>query len=103
MKSFTFCKLPLVFVVLGGALILSPGARAQSEVAPDHFDGTDSWATAAPVARSVAKPKAHTAMAKQQAQSAHSTAPALQPVNAHELTTSKRRKSAARKSTGQSN
>lgn len=31
---------------LGGALLIAPQARAQSEVASDHFDGTDSWAIA---------------------------------------------------------
>jgi hypothetical protein len=31
---------------MGTALLLSPTCKAQSEVSPDHFDGTDSWATA---------------------------------------------------------
>jgi hypothetical protein len=45
-KSFVLWKLPLILVGLGAALFLSPACKAQSEVNPDHFDGTDSWQTA---------------------------------------------------------
>jgi hypothetical protein len=34
-------------VGLGAVLALASPSRAQSEVAPDHFDGTDSWAASA--------------------------------------------------------
>jgi hypothetical protein len=95
MKSFDSCKLPLVLLALGGVLVLAPGARAQSDVAPDHFDGTDSWASA--------RPKSQAASPTQQVRSSHSGAPALKPVAAHELTANKKRKPAARKSTNQSN
>jgi hypothetical protein len=103
MKCLHFCKLPLVLVALGGTLILAPGARAQSDVAPDHFDRTDSWAAAASVKAPVAKPAPHAAVAKQQVGNSHSATPALKPVAAHELTASKKQKVAARKSTNQSN
>jgi hypothetical protein len=31
----------------GAAVVLAPACKAQSEISPDHFDGTDSWAAAA--------------------------------------------------------
>jgi hypothetical protein len=103
MKSFNFCKLPLVLLALGGVLTLAPGARAQSEVAPDHFDGTDSWAAAASAKAPAAKSKAFVAAYAQQAGDSRSAAPALQTVAAHELTANKKRKPAAHKSATQSN
>ena len=33
-------------LVLMGAMFLAPSCKAQSEISPDHFDGTDSWAAA---------------------------------------------------------
>jgi hypothetical protein len=47
MKSFSLLKLPVLLFGFGAALVLSPACRAQSEIAPDHFDGTDPWETAA--------------------------------------------------------
>jgi hypothetical protein len=47
MKPFIFWKIPMMVVGLGGALLLAPACKAQSEVSPDHFDGTDVWETAA--------------------------------------------------------
>jgi hypothetical protein len=47
MKFFSAVKIWLPLLGLGAALALAPQSRAQSEVAPDHFDGTDSWAPAA--------------------------------------------------------
>jgi hypothetical protein len=55
MKSFVMFKLPMLLCGLGAALILSPACKAQSEVAPDHFDGTDSWE----VAYRASAPKSH--------------------------------------------
>ena len=55
MKSFVMLKLPVLLCGLGAALILSPACKAQSEVAPDHFDGTDSWE----VAYRASTPKGH--------------------------------------------
>jgi hypothetical protein len=44
MKSFRMLNIPMMLLGLGAALILSRTCKAQSEIAPDHFDGTDSWA-----------------------------------------------------------
>jgi len=55
MKPFVMLKLPMLLCGLGAALILSPACKAQSEVSPDHFDGTDSWE----VAYRAASPKGH--------------------------------------------
>ena len=46
MRAPGMLKISLGLAVFAGMLLLSPSARAQSEVAPDHFDGTDSWAVA---------------------------------------------------------
>ncbi|HTT34124.1 MAG TPA: hypothetical protein VMH48_11025 [Methylomirabilota bacterium] len=46
MKYLTSFKLPLLLLVAGAALLCAPSCKAQSEVSPDHFDGTDSWAVA---------------------------------------------------------
>jgi len=102
-KSFSFCKLPLVLLGLGGALFFAPQSRAQSEIAPDHFDGTDSWAAAA--AAKVQAPKAKPRTATATSQSAKKpAAPSLQPVAAREVVADRRsaadkkRKIAAQKS-----
>jgi hypothetical protein len=44
MKPFRMLNIPVMLPGLGAALILSPACKAQWEVAPDHFDGSDSWA-----------------------------------------------------------
>ena len=54
MKSFISLKTCVVLCGMGAALLFAPGSKAQSEVSPDHFDGTDSWAAAHSQA---AKPK----------------------------------------------
>jgi len=46
-KRFIFLKLSALLFGIGVALFLTPACHAQSEVSPDHFDGTDSWAMAA--------------------------------------------------------
>lgn len=46
-KPFVLFKLTLVAFGIGAALLLTPACKAQSEISPDHFDGTDSWAVAA--------------------------------------------------------
>jgi hypothetical protein len=96
MKSFSFYKLPVILQCLGGALVLAPQSRAQSEIAPNHFDGRDSWAAAA---------SAKTLAQRAKAQSTLAT-PALEPGAAREVVTlrradataTKRRKPAAPKS-----
>ena len=45
MKSFAMWKMPILLGSLGAVLLFSPAAKAQSEIAPDHFEGTDSWET----------------------------------------------------------
>ena len=47
MKRFVLLKLAVLTFGVGAALILTPSCKAQSEISPDHFDGTDSWATSA--------------------------------------------------------
>src|SRR5207244_113817 len=46
-KSFSLLKLPVLLVGFGALLLFSPACKAQSEVNPDHFDGTDTWEAAA--------------------------------------------------------
>src|SRR5260370_34265662 len=47
MKPFSLLKIPVILLGLGAALLLTPACKAQSEVAPDHFHGTDAWEAAA--------------------------------------------------------
>src|SRR5690242_13837758 len=104
MKPFSFYKLPIVLLCLGGALVLAPQSRAQSEIAPDHFDGTDSWAAAASSKARGQKAKPQSALGASQARDHMApTALALQPVAVREVTAprrsdaivNKKRKSAA--------
>jgi len=46
-KSFSLLKLPVLLAGFGALLLFSPACKAQSEVNPDHFDGTDTWEIAA--------------------------------------------------------
>jgi hypothetical protein len=46
-KSFSLLKIPVLLVGFGALLIFAPACKAQSEVNPDHFDGTDPWEVAA--------------------------------------------------------
>lgn len=106
MKPFTFCKLPIIVLCLGGAFALAPQSRAQSEIAPDHFDGTDSWAAAASVKATAQKTRQQSAPTTSQARTSKPAAPALQPVAARSVTeprrsdaiATKKRKAAAPKS-----
>jgi hypothetical protein len=47
MKSFSLLKIVVTALGFGAVLLFTPSCRAQSEINPDHFDGTDSWETAA--------------------------------------------------------
>jgi hypothetical protein len=47
MKPFSLLKIPVLLVGFGALLLFSPACKAQSEVSPDHFDGTDPWEIAA--------------------------------------------------------
>jgi hypothetical protein len=95
MKPFIISKLSIVLLCLGGTLLLSPQSRAQSDIAPDHFDGTDSWAAAAKAP--AAQAKSHSAPVILQASSKISAAPKLEPVAAHEVTAPRRSKAIANK------
>ena len=75
----------------------SPQSRAQSDIAPDHFDGTDSWAAAAAAKAPVSKTKSHSAPVILQASSNRSAAPKLEPVAAHEGTAPRRSNAIANK------
>lgn len=46
MKSLISLKTCALLLGMGAALLLTPSCKAQSEVSPDHFDGTDSWSRA---------------------------------------------------------
>ena len=47
MKRFILLKLSVLLFGIVAAMLFTPACKAQSEVSPDHFDGTDSWAMAA--------------------------------------------------------
>jgi hypothetical protein len=47
MKPFSLLKIPTILLGLGALLFFTPSCKAQSEVSPDHFDGTDPWEMAA--------------------------------------------------------
>lgn len=47
MKPFSLLKIPVLLVGFGALLLFAPACKAQSEVNPDHFDGTDPWEVAA--------------------------------------------------------
>lgn len=97
MKAFVINKLWIVLFCLGGSLLLSPQSRAQSEIAPDHFDGTDSWAAAATAKVPAAQAKSHAVPATLQAQNTKPTSPVLQPVAAREVTAPSRSNATATK------
>lgn len=71
MKHFILLKLSVLLLGTAAALVLTPACKAQSEISPDHFDGTDSWATAArpvharPQKQPVAKPSVQAKSQKQ--------------------------------------
>ena len=58
MKPFSLLKLPMLLAVFGALLFFTPTCKAQSEISPDHFDGTDPWEIAA---RKPVAPKAKAA------------------------------------------
>jgi hypothetical protein len=46
-KSISLLKIPVILLGFGAVLLVAPPCKAQSEVSPDHFDGTDPWEIAA--------------------------------------------------------
>ncbi len=88
MKLFSLLKIPTIVVGFGALLFFAPNCKAQSEVSPDHFDGTDPWEIAArkPVA---AKAKPTLATGSYQAQNKKTGLSAsLQLASARELSKS---------------
>jgi hypothetical protein len=96
-KSIDISKLAVLLVGLGGFLALAPQARAQSEVAPDHFDGSDSWAVAASPKISAPRPNPRPTSMTRQASGSKSGTAVAQPVAARTVTVSRRSESAATK------
>jgi hypothetical protein len=47
MKPFSLLKIPVLLLSFGAVMLFTPNCKAQSEVSPDHFDGTDPWEIAA--------------------------------------------------------
>jgi hypothetical protein len=47
MKPFSLLKIPVLLLGFGAVMLFAPACKAQSEVSPDHFDGTDPWEIAA--------------------------------------------------------
>jgi hypothetical protein len=94
MKPFSMLKLAVPLLGFGAVLLFTPSCRAQSDVSPDHFDGTDSWETAArtaaPHTTHAPAPKIH--LAKTTAASATST---LQLASDRQRSAPQRREAAA--------
>jgi hypothetical protein len=64
-------KIPVTLLDLGAVMLLAPMCKAQSEVAPDHFDGSEPWAASRP-----APQKAAAAQAKQTPSASQARSPA---------------------------
>ena len=98
MKVSAILKISLGLVAFAAMLLLGPSTRAQSEVSPDHFDGTDSWAVALKRQSQVANKKAKPSPVVKQAQATHTrehaNVPKAQPVA---LVTPRRKQTAAAK------
>jgi hypothetical protein len=47
MKSLGMLRISIIALGSAAAMSIAPRCRAQSEIDPDHFDGTDSWQAAA--------------------------------------------------------
>jgi len=75
MKSFSLLKMAIIGLGFGAVLVFTPSCRAQSEVSPDHFDGTDSWETAVrtPAPHALRSPASKNQLAKTKPASAKST------------------------------
>jgi hypothetical protein len=47
MKSLGMLRISIIALGSAAAMFIAPQCRAQFEIDPDHFDGTDSWQTVA--------------------------------------------------------
>lgn len=94
MKVPAILKISFALLGLGGMLVLTPSARAQSDVSPDHFDGTDPWeiALARESARKTAKHKPVALQVQKSNTRQGNAAPQAQP--AALVTVQKRRRTA---------
>ena len=43
MKKLIAIRMGILLFGTAAVLFLAPASKAQSEISPDHFDGTDSW------------------------------------------------------------
>jgi hypothetical protein len=94
-KPFSLLKIPVLMAGFGALMFFAPASKAQSEVGPDHFDGTDAWEMAArrPV---IAKTKAGAASASYLAQNKKAGSDAsLELAAAREVQTSAQRTAVA--------
>ena len=101
-KPFVLSKLALVAFGIGAALLLPPACKAQSEISPDHFDGTDSWAVAvqtvnAPVQKLRVAKASLSAKSQKTAQNSSFQLAAAREVSRHIVAAEPRRKAAPRK------
>jgi hypothetical protein len=96
-KGFNISKLAVILIGLGGSFALAPQSRAQSEIGPDHFDGTEPLTVAASAKISAPRPKPRPASMALQASGSKSNPPAAQSVAARTLTVSRRSGSVATK------
>jgi hypothetical protein len=83
-KPFCLWKLPVMLLGLGAALLLTPACKAQSEVAPDHFDATDSWQAATQQTPSTASYQAKRAGTVEAQNKKAASGPPLQLASARE-------------------
>ena len=95
MKPFSLFKIPALLLGFGALALFAPSCKAQSEVSPDHFDGTDPWEIAArKPAVSTAKPTKATGSYQAQNKKADSGA-SLQLAAVREVSKSSPRKAVA--------
>ena len=79
MNAMRVLKLSMPLLAFGVALVFTPACRAQSEVAPDHFDVADAGAAAATAKVPAAKAKRSSQVALSKApQKGAAAAPATQ-------------------------
>jgi hypothetical protein len=76
MKLFRMYKIPVILLGLGAALLCSPACKAQSEIAPDHFDGSDSCAALQAPSQKLVAPKVKQALPASQARNHQTSSPA---------------------------
>ena len=95
MKHPILSKLTVLFFGVAAALVLTPSCRAQSEISPDHFDGTDSWATAARRAPALPYKQPSTKPSLQAKSQKELNRPAFQLAAAREVTKPASREAAA--------